>query len=143
MERMRKAIDVLVGSEQIRYLFFGGLTTLVNLVVFHVLVDVCAWDVTLGNVISIVAAIVFAFVTNKLYVFRSHTATAQEAAREFLGFVAGRAITMLLEVGGVYLLHNVWGLAAMPAKLIMQAIVIILNYVISKLFVFKAGGQEK
>ena len=140
---MRKAVDALIESEQVRYLFFGGLTTLVNLVVFHALVDVCGWDVTLGNVISIVAAIVFAFVTNKRYVFRSRTTTPQETARELLGFVAGRAFTMLLEVGGVYLLHNVWGLAAMPAKLVMQVVVIILNYVISKAFVFRSGGREK
>lgn len=129
-------------KDQLLYLFFGVLTTLVNLVVFYLLTE-RPWqiNVTVGNVISIILAILFAYVTNKIWVFNSRTNGAKELAAEFGRFVGGRLSTMVIEVGGVYLIYNIMGQPKMIAKLITQVIVIIGNYFISKFLVFR-GDRE-
>lgn len=129
-------------KDKLLYLFFGALTTLVNLVVFYVLTE-HPWqiDVTAGNVISVIAAILFAYVTNKIWVFCSKTNGAGELLSEFCRFVGGRLSTMVIEVGGVYLIFNVMGYPKMGAKLLTQVIVIIGNYFISKFLVFR--GEQK
>lgn len=125
-------------KDKLLYLFFGALTTLVNLVVFYVLTE-RPWqiNVTAGNVISVIAAILFAYVTNKIWVFCSKTIGAKELFSEFCRFVGGRLSTMFIEVGGVYLIFNVMGYPKMAAKLLTQVIVIIGNYFISKFLVFR------
>lgn len=130
-------------KDQLLYLFFGALTTLVNLVAFYLLTEK-PWqiNVTVGNVISIILAILFAYVTNKIWVFNSKTEGAKELFAEFARFVGGRMSTMIIEVGGVFLIYNVMGQSKMIAKLITQVIVIIGNYFISKFLVFR-GGMEK
>ena len=132
-------------KDKLLYLFFGALTTLVNLVVFYLLTEK-PWqiNVTVGNVISVILAILFAYVTNKIWVFNSKTDGAKELAAEFVRFVGGRMSTMFIEVGGVYLIYNVMGHSKMTAKLITQVIVIIGNYFISKFLVFRGdGGSER
>jgi len=131
-----KWIKQLYESEKIRYLFIGGMTTLVNLVIFHLLVDVLHRNVTASNVVSIIAAILFAFFANKIVVFRAKSSGVKAVFAELIKFFGGRAVTMVIEVGGVYLLYNILGIKAMIAKVATQVIVVILNYFISKYFVF-------
>ena len=129
---------------QLLYLFFGALTTLVNLVAFYVLTE-RPWqiNVTVGNVISIILAILFAYFTNKIWVFNSKTRGIRELVLELGRFVGGRLSTMVIEVGGVYLIYNIMGQSKMLAKLITQIIVIIGNYFISKFLVFKGKDEGK
>ena len=127
----------LLKTEKMRYLIVGGLVTLVNLVCFHLLVDILHWNVTFSNVISVLVAILFAFVANKYMVFRSSTSTVRDFMIELMKFSSGRMITMVIEVGGVYILHDVMKIAAMPSKIATQVIVVVLNYFISKYFVFR------
>lgn len=127
-----------------RYLFIGGCTTLVNLATFAVFCDVLDMNVTLGNVLSIIIAILFAYVSNKIFVFSSKTEGLKEMFSELCRFVGGRLSTMAIEVGGVYLIYNMMGYPKMAAKLITQILVIIGNYFISKFFVFRnRDGAEK
>ena len=125
-------------KDPLMYLIFGALTTLVNLVVFFLLTEQ-PWqiNVTLGNVISIILSILFAYVTNRIWVFHSDTHGVVEVLLELGRFVGGRVSTMIIEVGGVYLLYNGMGQSKMLAKLITQIIVIIGNYFISKFLVFR------
>lgn len=127
-------------TEKMRYLIVGGLTTLVNLACFHLLADILKWNVTTSNVISIIVAILFAFVANKCIVFQSKTKGIRKIIEELLKFVGGRMITMGIEVGGVYLLHNILGISPMPSKISTQVIVVILNYFISKYLVFRKNN---
>lgn len=127
-----------------RYLFIGGCTTLVNLATFAVFCDMLDMNVTLGNVLSIIIAILFAYVSNKIFVFSSKTEGLKEMFSELCRFVGGRLSTMAIEVGGVYLIYNMMGYPKMAAKLITQILVIIGNYFISKFFVFRnRDGAEK
>ena len=133
---MKGIIDFLK-TEKMRYLIVGGLTTLVNLVSFHFLVSIIHWDVTISNIISVALAILFAFFANKFVVFQSKESDIKTLFSELVKFIGGRLITMVVEVGGVYLLYNIMGIPAMPSKLATQVIVVVLNYFISKYFVFK------
>lgn len=126
----------ILNSEKFRYLIIGGLTTLVNLICFHVLTEMMNCNVTLSNVISIIVAIIFAFFANKYIVFKSVTEGFTGLIKEFSKFIGGRLITMGVEVGGVFLLYNILNISPMISKIITQFIVVILNYFISKLFVF-------
>ncbi len=130
-------------KDKLLYLFFGALTTLVNLVVFYLLTE-RPWqiNVTVGNVISIILAILFAYITNKIWVFNSKTNDAKALFAEFARFVGGRMSTMVIEVGGVFLIFNIMGQPKMLAKLVTQVIVIIGNYFISKFLVFRNVEDE-
>lgn len=133
-------IKNLLFSEAFRYLVVGALTTLVNLVAFALFTEVCKWDVTLSNVLSIFISIMFAYVTNKLFVFQSHCDSLLALLVECAKFVGARLATMAIEVGGVFLTVNIIGQQPMIGKLETQVIVIVSNYFISKFFVFKRKG---
>ena len=126
-----------LGGETVRYVIIGGMTTLVNLGLFELLHRVLGVDVTVSNVTSIITSIIFAYFANKLVVFRWHCDTKKELALEFIKFVGSRAFTFFLEVGAVYLFHNILGFDATLVKVVATVIVIILNYLISKIIVFR------
>lgn len=134
-------IKKLYYDSRIRYLFFGGLTTLVNLVVFALLEGPLGIDYKISNFFSVAAAICFAFVVNKLYVFQSKSNSFRDTISEFIKFVLGRLVTMVVEVGGVPFCVELLGQPKMIAKLETQVIVVIVNYFISKLFVFKSADK--
>lgn len=135
-------IKKLYYDSRIRYLFFGGLTTLVNLVVFGILEGPLGIDYKISNFFSVAAAICFAFVVNKLYVFQSKSRNFSDTLHEFVKFVLGRLVTMVVEVGGVPFCVELLGQPKMIAKLETQVIVMVVNYFISKLFVFKSSDSD-
>jgi len=138
---MRKLAKFLfgkdLGSETIRYLAAGAFTTVVNFGVFTLMYYVVKLSVTVSNVISISVAIVFAYAANKLVVFRKRSGSFAELALEFGKFVGSRLFTMALEVGAVELFYGALGLDARLGKISAQAIVVVVNYLISKLIVFR------
>ena len=129
---MKQWIRKMYESSVIRYVFFGGCTTLVNLVSFFVLrkLDV---ELNIANIISIILAIVF---QDKCETLRDHI-------QPFCKFISARLVTMVIEVGGVWLLVSVMGLNDMIGKFLTQFIVLILNYIFSKFFVFTTGKRGK
>ena len=133
---MKKILQVL-NTEGMRYLIIGGCTTLVNLVVYAFLCRVVHLNVNVSNIISIIVAIIFAYITNKLIVFRAHCSSFGELAAECARFVGARLATMAIEVGGVFLIYNVMHQDEMIAKLATQVLVVIGNYFISRFIVFR------
>ncbi|MCL2151443.1 MAG: GtrA family protein [Oscillospiraceae bacterium] len=125
-----------IGAESIRYIIVGVLTTVINYAMFELMQGVIGIDVTVSNVASISVSILFAYITNKHIVFRRHSDSLGALALEFLKFVASRLFTMALEVGIVYLFHNVLGYSARLFKLIALVFVIVVNYILSKVIVF-------
>lgn len=136
-EEYMKKILSLLNTEGMRYLIIGGCTTLVNLVVYAFLCRVVHLNVNVSNIISIIVAIIFAYITNKLIVFRSHCSSFGELAAECARFVGARLATMAIEVGGVFLIYNVMHQDEMIAKLATQVLVVIGNYFISRFIVFR------
>lgn len=127
----------LLNSEGMRYLFIGGCTTMVNLVVYAVLCRVVHLNVNISNIISVSVSILFAYITNKLIVFRSHCSSLSELAAECARFIGARLATMAIEVGGVFVLYEILHQNEMVAKLATQVLVVIGNYFISRFLVFK------
>ena len=93
----------------------------------------------IANVISIVVAIIFAYVVNSKYVFQDKCETLKDHIQPFGKFVSARLLTMVIEVGGVWLLVEVIGMNGMVGKFCTQFIVLALNYIFSKFFVFTTG----
>lgn len=141
---MKEYIRKLLRNQVLRYLFFGACTTLVNMVVFGVLRSVVRMELQVANILSILCAILFAYVTNKLFVFDARDRTLGESTQEFLRFSGMRVITMTVEVLGVEILTRPLHINEYLSKLAMQFVIILLNYIISKRIVFrtKTGGEQ-
>lgn len=134
--------------EIITYIIAGGLTTLLNWVVYAVCTGILPIKNTeklilFSNTAAWIIAVVFAYFVNKHWVFESRTHSASELLKEFLSFVGSRLFTGLLEILGVPLLvllgmnQTVFDIEGFLSKILVSIIVTILNYVFSKLFVFK------
>ena len=146
--------------EIILYLFWGGMTTVVSwgsyslfAILFKNQINVVRFVdmeisivVLISNILSWVCAFLFAFITNKLWVFESKSWKADVCLPEFGKFLSARALTGILEIVLVPLLvsvglnQTIFGIEGMVAKIIVSVAVVILNYVFSKLFIFKDKG---
>lgn len=156
-------------KEIIMYIIFGVLTTLVNWVVYTILIKLFGGatesqevlfslfgrDITMkifyifiANFVAWVAGVSFAFVTNKIWVFESKSWAPRVALKEFWLFVTARLITGVLEWFGVPLLvaiglnQPLFGIDGFVAKILVSVIVIVLNYVFSKLIIFKDKDKK-
>ena len=138
---MKQLIKKLYASSVVRYVFFGGCTTRVNLISFYVLRKLRV-GLNIANVISIILAILFAYVVNSRFVFQDKCQTLADHIRPFCKFISARLMTMVIEVGGVWLLVAKLGMNDMVGKFATQFIVLILNYVFSKFFVFTTGKKN-
>ena len=136
----KKLVEIeekILSVEVVLYIFFGVLTTLVNIGVFSLLVYGFKLEENLSNVIAIIIAILFAYFTNKSLVFNSAAVTFKEKAHEFIRFMLGRTFTLFVEIYGFYLLFNILHIHKMVSKIFITILVIILNFFISKFFAFK------
>lgn len=121
----------------LKYIFLGGCATLVNLISYYILRMTTNLDINTANVISIFLAMMFAYYTNSRFVFESQAVLFKDKFREFCKFVSARLMTMVVEVGGVWLMADVMKINDYIAKFVIQFIVLVLNYILSKVFVFK------
>lgn len=142
MSIVKKMIDLLKKNKEIvLYIVFGGLTTVVNWVTYSLFVSFCS--ITVANVIAWVFAVVFAYLTNKIFVFEQKSWKPNIAFFEFSKFVSSRLLTGVVEIAGVDILvyvglnQTIFGIEGMVAKVTVSIVVVILNYFFSKLIVFK------
>lgn len=142
-ENLQKILQKFLSREVIMYIIFGVLTTLVNLVISFVLVGAFKIDGSIASAIGIIASILFAYFTNRKWVFNSQAKSFKEKINEFWKFIAGRLVTMVIEQGGVMILYGALNMPFTPVKLSLTIIVIILNYIFSKFFAFKTKNEEK
>ena len=133
-------IKKLYANDVIRYIFFGVCTTVVNLASFFFLRQ-AGLQREIANVISVILAIVFAYVVNSKFVFLDKCETLKDHIRPFCKFVGARLSTMVIEVGGVWFFAEIVHLNDMVGKLIIQFVVMALNYVFSKFLVFTSGRK--
>lgn len=143
----------------ISYLFFGVLTTVVNYIVYGLFLHIFGVGpedknellVLAANAIAWVAAVIFAFVTNKLYVFKSKSREKKTITRELSAFVAARLVSLGAETGIIFVGLRVYEwlgtefsykLWTWGVKAAASVVVIILNYVFSKLFIFKKTNGD-
>ena len=150
MERIKALI--IKYREPLAYLFFGGVTTAVNIAVYGLLHTLLGVASDAANVAAWVLSVLVAYVTNRRWVFMSRT-RGRAMLREAGTFVAGRGLTGLMDMGLMHLATEVLGprvvsasarpLWDMGAKLVINVLVIVLNYVFSKLWIFRKDGTGR
>lgn len=137
MNFIRKLWRFFTTPEMLLYILFGVLTTVVNIAVFQYTNAVLAWPWKLANALAWVLAVLFAFLTNKLYVFRSKSFTAPVFWREFFGFFGARLLSLGVDYACLWLLIDCWGWDGLWAKIVDNVLVVAINYVLSKLVIFR------
>lgn len=143
-------------KEIITYIIFGVLTTLVNFVSFWIFNKVLGENLYLvSNIIAWIISVVFAYVTNKLWVFESKSRSPKVVSKEIAEFVGARLFSFLLEEGGLWLFVDIMNFdkfsftllgftitGKLIAKVLLAVIVVILNYFFSKLIIFKKKKED-
>ena len=123
-------------KEVLLYLIFGGLTTVVSIASYWLFLRLGIHEL-IANVLSWIFAVTFAYVTNATWVFEAKPQTTRELVKQIVSFFSGRLATLGIEEL-IILVFSTWlRFNPMIVKLVAQVVVVILNYVISKLFVFK------
>lgn len=130
-ELIKKHADVL------SYLFFGGLTTAVNYLIYLPCYNILRWDASVSNMAAWVVSVAFAFLTNKPFVFKSHDWSAKVVLPELSKFLGCRVGSGVLETAIIFFTVDLEHWNGNWMKLFTAVLVVILNYFGSKLLVFK------
>ena len=139
----QEVCETLIANEKMRYLFFGGLTTVLSIVVYWVAAKAIGIGYIPASVISWVLAVAFAFVTNKTFVFNSKSVESATLLREVALFVAARLLSLAFDLGWMVFAVEMIKMDDFIAKIISNVIVIVLNYIFSKLLIFRKIGGNK
>ncbi len=135
-EPMKNLIKKFLNRETVSYLVFGVLTTIVNYASY----ELCKWlgvHYTVSTVAAWVLAVAFAYITNKLYVFESKSFEKNVLLREISAFVGCRLFSGLCDLGFMILAVELLCMNDSIAKLASNVFVVIINYIFSKLFIFR------
>ena len=122
-------------KEIILYILFGVLTTFVNITTFLLFETLLNYKV--NNIIAFIISIYFAYITNKLYVFKSRKTASKYVMLELINFFISRIVTFLIDILLMILLVEILDINSLQSKFFVNIIVIVLNYIISKRVVFK------
>ena len=150
-------IKKIATGEVFSYLFFGVCTTVVNIVVFQFCCSAIGLHALISNIIAWIFAVDFAYITNRIFVFHSREKSLRGIAREAGTFVGARLFSLLVDEFIIWLMVSVMGYIAIErliadilscplkdakslfAKICSNVVVVILNYVLSKMIIFKKG----
>lgn len=126
-------------DEMINYLIVGGLTTVVSLGTYYFCVYTFlnpdnAFQLQIANIISWISCVTFAYFTNRIFVFKSKRT---DKLKEAISFYGSRIATLLLEMGIMFVFVTILHFNDKIIKLVAQVVITILNYVLSKLLIFK------
>ena len=128
-------------QELILYVFFGGLTTLVNIVVYWLCSDVLHIYYLISNFFAWILAVLFAYVTNKIWVFKSKKNGLAAIMKEFALFVSGRILSGAGDMLIMFVCVSVLTLPGVIAKIAANVFVVIFNYIFSKLIIFRKSTK--
>lgn len=123
-------------KDLLAYIFWGVITTIINLAAYHLLFNIAHLDYYVSNVIAWIITIIAAYLSNRKYVFHSKAKGIEEITSEVLKFTASRLASFFMEIALLYLGKDLLHLDENLTKYVVTFLVIALNYVLSKLFVF-------
>ena len=128
-------------EEIINYLIVGALTTLITLITYFLFTNTFLssktdLDIQIANVLSWICAVIFAYFTNRKYVFKSKV-KGQKQVKEIINFFGSRVASLLIDMSLMFLLFSIMHINDAICKLITQGVVIVMNYVLAKIIVFK------
>lgn len=145
-KKVTDLIKKFLNKETVSYLIFGVLTTIINIVVFGISEDFLmpfmsdtAAALT-ANVIAWVLSVAFAFITNKLFVFESKSMSVKVIIKELYSFVIARLLSLAFDEA--FMMVAIKFMDSMLAKIISNVFVVIINYVLSKFFIFKNKNKQ-
>lgn len=122
-------------KEVISYLFFGVCTTVINFIAFYFFEKFITHEI--ANIFAWAISVTFAFITNKLFVFK----TKGFSMKEVSGFLGARVLSLVIDEGLLILAVNVLLMNAMISKIVINFLVIAINYILSKFLIFKKKGD--
>ena len=131
-----KWTGVFKSKEMLLYLLFGLLTTFINILVYYVLVEWIRLFYLLGNGIAWLVAVVFAFYSNKYFVFSFNKEHIRKSKEEFALFFCSRLFSGMLDMGFMFLLVAIGNMDAFLSKIFVAIGVILFNFMISKYLIF-------
>lgn len=151
LENFKIKINSVITKEMKSYLFFGVLTTIVNYSVFAFGIALVGEGEALWiNMIAFICAVIFAFITNKIYVFKNKTVSFYQVLSEFGQFVFARLFSMGFEQVGLFVCiewinvsqYSIMGLSGlMISKVVLSFVSVLLNYIASKFIIFKENPE--
>ncbi|HBE9981682.1 TPA: GtrA family protein [Clostridioides difficile] len=124
-------------KETILYLFFGAFTTLVNIVSYLFFTRVILFNFMVANALAWILAVLFAYVTNKFFVFESKRIEIKFLFKEFLSFISFRLLSGVVEMLIMYVMIDLLFVNDVIVKIFTNIVVIVLNYLFSKMIIFK------
>lgn len=124
-----------------RYLFWGVASSVLNIGLFQGLV-MFGVDYRISNIVTLVVVKIFCYITNKWFVFKTPYEGLMPFLKEMFSFALARGVTFLLDFFGVMFLVELIGAGKFASKCIMAVIVIIVNYVLSKKYVFRGNKGQ-
>lgn len=128
-------------EEIISYLFFGVLTTVVSFGTYIFFANILFpqktdLDIQIANILSWICAVAFAYTTNRIWVFKSKTKGKMQI-KEIFNFVSARIASLLVDMAMMYIMYSLMHINDTIAKIIVQFVVVAMNYILSKLIIFK------
>lgn len=125
-------------KEVVNYLIFGVMATIVNFASYFVFARLIGIDEVISSGLSWFCAVTFAYITNKMFVFESKTDTKKAFFKEMLSFFLARVFSgIVCDIGTFALMVKVLHINDIISKIVTQVMVVILNYVLSKLLIFR------
>ncbi|WP_286229705.1 GtrA family protein [Neobacillus mesonae] len=132
------SIPFLKNKEVINYLVFGVLTTIVNIIIFILCTTIFNINYKISTIFAWIISVIFAFFTNKLFVFNSVSFKPRIIFKELLTFVGFRLASLGVDIGMMFILIELLNFNEVFSKILANTIVVLVNYLASKLFIFKS-----
>lgn len=136
-ERCQKYRDVIL------YAIFGVLTTIINIVSFYVLTHLFNISIMVSTLVAWILAVLFAYLTNRKWVFSSYAVTNKEKTVEVLKFFLMRLFTGIVDWSCMLIFVEILAFDEMVIKCLANVLVIVLNYIASKLIIFRRDSQDE
>lgn len=122
------------------YIIFGIFTTIVNFISYVIFTKLMGLDYKTAASLAWLVSVIFAFITNKLYVFKTATTKKLHLLKELSGFIFFRVLSYFVDIGSIIVLVEVLNLWDTISKVIASAIVAVFNYFASKYIIFRTKG---
>jgi len=134
---MNKIKDLIIKHKEfINYGFWGGVTTLLHILLFWIFIKI-GIKYYIANIITLITIKTIAYIVNKIFVFKSKCKNKKELLKEIIKYIFSRLFTMVIDYFGLILLVEVFNINELIGKIIILILVIIINYILCKKYVYK------
>ena len=136
-----KYLSKCVNRETITYTFAGIMTTIVNFIIYYILCNLLEVENLIANTIAWIGAVLFAYIVNALWVFQSERGSLVKESMKIIKFIGARLLSFFVEQIGMFLFVDWLKFNNLIVKSVLMVIVIVLNYLFSKIYIFRKSNQ--